>query len=117
LNEKPAELEERGGAFYSDVACSLMDSIYNNKEDVQTVNTINNGAIPDLPDDCVIEVNSVISKHGPQPIVSGLLPSTIKGSIIQMKAFERLVIQAAVTGDYNLAYTSMLMNPLVADEK
>lgn len=117
LNVKPRELEQRGGAFYSDVACSLMDSIYNNKEDIQTVNTLNNGAIPDLPDDCVIEVNSIISKHGPRPIASGPLPSTIKGSIIQMKAFEKLVIQAAVTGDYSDAYTSMLMNPLVADEK
>src|SRR5699024_5879828 len=36
LQEKPQELEERGGAFYSDVACSLMDSIYNNKKDIQT---------------------------------------------------------------------------------
>ncbi|WP_269410305.1 6-phospho-beta-glucosidase [Lentibacillus daqui] len=117
LNVKPRELEQRGSAFYSDVACSLMDSIYNNKEDIQTVNTLNNGAIPDLPDDCVIEVNSIISKHGPRPIASGPLPSTIKGSIIQMKAFEKLVIQAAVTGDYSDAYTSMLMNPLVADEK
>lgn len=116
-NEKPAELEERGGAFYSDVACSLMDSIYNNKEDVQTINTINNGAIPDLPNDCVVEVNSVISKHEPQPIVLGPLPPAIKGGILQMKAFERLVIQAAVSGDYNEAYTAMLMNPLVADEK
>ncbi|GGJ94159.1 putative 6-phospho-beta-glucosidase [Lentibacillus kapialis] len=117
LQEKPKELEKRGGAYYSDVACSLMDSIYNNKEDIQTVNTLNNGAIPDLPDDCVIEVNSVITKHGPRPIASGPLPSTIQGSISQMKAFEELVIQAAVTGNYYDAYTSMLMNPLVADEK
>src|SRR5699024_8589046 len=82
-----------------------------------TVKTLNNGAITDLPDDCVIEVNSAITKHGPQAITSGPLPSAVKGSITEMKAFERLVIQAAVTGDYDQAYMAMLMNPLVGDEK
>ncbi|SFB27132.1 6-phospho-beta-glucosidase [Lentibacillus halodurans] len=117
LQDKPKELEERGGAFYSDVACSLMDSIYNNREDVQTVNTTNNGAIPDLPDDAVIEVNSVITSHGPEPITEGALPASVKGIVYQMKAFEELVILAAITGDYNDAYKAFVMNPLMGDEK
>src|SRR5699024_92595 len=117
LREKAKEVEGRGGAFYSDVACSLMDSIYNNKEDIQTVNTWNNGAIPDLPDDAVIEVNCVITNGGPKPIAIGKLPHTIKGITLQMKAFEELVISASVTGDYNKAYTALVMNPLVTDEK
>ncbi|QDP38984.1 6-phospho-beta-glucosidase [Radiobacillus deserti] len=117
LSEKPKELEKRGGAFYSDVACSLMDSIHNNKEDIQTVNTRNDGAIADLPDDAVIEVNCVITKDGPKPIAVGSLPPTIKGITLQMKAFEELVVRAAISGNYNDAYTSLVMNPLVADEK
>lgn len=117
LYEKPKELEKRGGAFYSDVACSLMDSLYNNREDIQTVNTFNNGAILDLPDDAVIEVNCVITKHGPKPLTVGSLPHTVKGLIYQMKAFEELVIRAAISGDYNDAYTALVMNPLIADEK
>lgn len=116
LCEKPKELEERGGAFYSDVACSLMDSIYNNKADVQTVNTLNNGAIPDLSEDAVIEVNSVITKNGPQPIVVGSLPDSVKGHIYQMKAFEKLVIRASITGNYEDAYLAMVMNPLIGEE-
>lgn len=117
LEDKPKELEERGGAFYSDVACSLMDSIYNNKKDIQTVNTTNNGAIPDLPSDAVIEVNSVITNHGPMPIAVGPVPATVKGLMYQMKAFEELVIRASLTGNYNDAYTALVMNPLIADEK
>lgn len=117
LQDKPKELEERGGAFYSDVACSLMDSIYNNKEDVQTVNTVNNGAIPDLPDDAVIEVNCVITNHGPKPLAVGPIPAVVKGLMYQMKAFEELVIRASLTGNYNDAYTALIMNPLIADEK
>src|SRR5690625_4663556 len=117
LNIKPKELEERGGAFYSDVACSLMNSIYNNKEDIQTVNTINHGAISDLPDDAVIEANCVITNHGPEPVAVGKLPSSVKGITLQMKAFEELVVQASISGDYHDAYLAMVMNPLIADEK
>ncbi|HAM79239.1 6-phospho-beta-glucosidase [Ornithinibacillus bavariensis] len=117
LRDKPVELEKRGGAFYSDVACSLMDSIYNNKQDIQTVNTTNNGAISDLPDDSVVEINSVITKDGPKPISIGALPHSVKGVIQQMKAFEELVIRAAITGDYHDAYLAMVMNPLMKDEK
>lgn len=117
LREKPVELEKRGGAFYSDVACSLMDSIYNNREDIQTVNTVNNGTIPDLPNDAVIEANCLITKDGPKPIALGALPIAVKGIILQMKAFEELVTRAAITGNYHDAYVAMVMNPLIADEK
>ncbi len=117
LCEKPKELEKRGGAFYSDTACSLMDSIFNNKGDVQTVNTLNQGAIPELPHDSVVEVNCLITKNGPIPLAVGALPPSIKGVIYQMKAFEEQVIRAAISGDYNDAYTAFVMNPLIADEK
>ncbi len=45
LNVKPKELEKRGGAHYSDAACDLINSIYNDKHDIQVVNTLNQGAI------------------------------------------------------------------------
>jgi 6-phospho-beta-glucosidase len=117
LKEKPKELEKRGGAYYSDAACSLMVSIYNNSGDIQTVNTLNNGAIPDLPVDSVIEVNAVITKEGPMPLTVGTIPLSVKGIIQQMKAFEELVIKAALTGDYLDAYQAIVMNPLVPNEK
>ncbi|WP_282033237.1 6-phospho-beta-glucosidase [Metabacillus indicus] len=117
LEVKPPELEKRGGAYYSDAACSLMNSIYTNKGDIQTINIQNHGAIPDLPSDSVIEVNAVITKDGPKPIAVGELPLSIKGIVQQMKAFEQLVIDAALSGDYLKAYQAMVMNPLVPSEK
>lgn len=116
LQEKPKKLEERGGAYYSDVACGLMDSIYNDKQDIQTVNTFNKGAIPDLPDNVVIETNCVITNSGPKTIPVGPLPEIIKGLILQMKTFEDLVIRASLTGSYYDAYKALMINPLVADE-
>ena len=85
LHEKPKELEERGGAYYSEAACSLMNSLYHHSMDIQTVNTLNKGSIPDLPHDAVIEVNSVITKSGPIPLTVGKLPDSISGAVISMK--------------------------------
>ncbi|AOM84416.1 6-phospho-beta-glucosidase [Salisediminibacterium beveridgei] len=116
LNEKPKELEQRGGAFYSDAACNLIVSIYTNKQDIQTVNTVNHGALSGLDDDAVIEVNAMIDKDGPHPIQIGDIPIQIKGLIQRMKNMEELTIKAACSGNYEDAYLALLMNPLVADE-
>ncbi|MFA7746507.1 6-phospho-beta-glucosidase, partial [Salinicoccus roseus] len=59
LDIKPPQLEKRGGAYYSDAACNLIASIYNDKHDIQPVNTINNGAISDIPNDSAVELNCV----------------------------------------------------------
>jgi len=117
LNTKPKELEERGGAYYSDAACNLIESIYLNKQDIQTINTTNNGSITDLSNDSVIEVNAVITSEGPRPLSIGSLPPEIKGSIQQMKAFEELVINASMSGNYYDAFQALVSNPLVADER
>lgn len=117
LDIKPPHLEERGGAYYSDAACRLINSIYNNKMDIQPVNVRNNGAITGIPSDSAVEVSCVITKDGPKPLAMGELPIQANGLVQQMKAFERMVVEAAVTGDYNTALTAMTVNPLVQSEK
>ncbi|SHE69370.1 6-phospho-beta-glucosidase [Seinonella peptonophila] len=117
LDHKPVELEKRGGAYYSDAACNLMNSIYNDTGDIQTVNIINQGAIPDLPATAVIEANARISRKGPQPLAIGPLPRSIRGMIQQMKAFEELVVEAAISGNYQVAYQAMIMNPLIPSDQ
>ncbi len=117
LAVKPPQLESRGGAYYSDAACSLINSIYNDKGDIQTVNTMNRGAIADLPDESAVEINCRITKDGPVPIPVGELPVSIKGLIQQIKSFERVSAEAAVTGDYNTGILALTINPLVASDK
>jgi 6-phospho-beta-glucosidase len=114
---KPPQLEKRGGAYYSDAACSLINSIYNDKRDIQPVNTRNNGAIASISDDSAVEVNSVITKDGPKPISVGDLPVAVRGLVQQIKSFERVAAEAAVTGDYNTALLAMTINPLVPSDK
>ena len=117
LDVKPKELEERGGAYYSDAACSLIASIYNNTGDIQVVDTLNNGAITNLPNDVVVEVSCKITSDGPIPITVGALPLEVIGLIQQLKAFEILTTNVAIHGDYNKALLAMTINPLVQSEK
>ncbi len=113
LKEKPEELSRRGGAHYSDAACEVISSIYNDKRNIMAVNTRNRGALPDLPYDCAIEVSSVITAKGPMPISFGRLNSAARGYIQMMKAMEELTIEAAVTGNYGKALQAFTLNPLV----
>lgn len=117
LDIKPPQLEKRGGAYYSDAACRLIHSIYTDKRDVQPVNTMNNGAIAGIPYDSAVEVSCVITKDGPKPIAVGELPIPIRGLIQTIKSFERVTIEAAITGDYNTALLAMTINPLVGSDK
>ncbi|MEH7176823.1 6-phospho-beta-glucosidase [Neobacillus vireti] len=117
LDIKPPQLEKRGGAYYSDAACSLINSIYNDKRDIQPVNTRNNGAIASIPSDSAVEVNCVITKDGPKPISVDDLPVAVRGLVQQIKSFERVAAEAAVTGDYNTALLAMTINPLVPSDK
>ena len=117
LDIKPPQLEKRGGALYSDAACRLIHSIYNDKGDIQPVDCRNNGAIQGLDDDSAVEVSCVITKEGPRPLAMGKLPLQITGLVQEIKNFERLVIDAAVTGDYHTALMAMSMNPLVPSDK
>jgi len=116
LNIKPPQLEKRGGAYYSDAACNLIDSIYNDRKDIQPVNTMNNGAIASIPDQSAVEMNCVITKDGPKPIAIGDLPVATRGLVQQIKSFERVAAEAAVTGDYQTALLAMTINPLVPSD-
>lgn len=112
LKVKPKQLEQRGGAHYSDAACSLINSIHNDKNDIQYVNVRNNGAVSNLPMNSAVEIACVITANGPQPITVGELSPKINGTTQTIKSFERMVCEAAVTGDYDLAVSALSSNPL-----
>ncbi|MCG0275712.1 MAG: 6-phospho-beta-glucosidase [Thermosediminibacteraceae bacterium] len=113
LAEKPEQLEKRGGALYSYAACNLINSIVNDKKDIQVVNVKNNGTILDLPENVVIETNCVIDKNGAHPLNIGRVPAKIRGLMQVVKAYEELTIEAGVKGDYNAALQALTIHPLV----
>ena len=116
LAVKPPQLEKRGGAYYSDAACNLINSIYNDKKDIQVVNTLNNGAIRDFREDSAAEMSCVITKEGPKPLSVGYLPVAVSGLVTEIKSFEILAAKAAVEGDYNAALQALCINSIIPSD-
>ena len=115
LDEKPKLLDERGGAFYSEAAAALVASLHAGTGDVQVVNVRNGGAIPGLPDDDVVEVPARVDREGAHPLATSPLAPEMLGIVQHAKAYERLTIDAALSGDRTTARTALLANPLVGD--
>lgn len=113
LAVKPKALEGRGGQYYSEAACELMNAIYNDKRIIMHVNTRNNGAISGLPDDCAVEVSSLITASGPLPLNVAPFPEDTLRLLQLMKSFERLTIEAALTGNRHTAWRALMLNPLI----
>ncbi|HET7927915.1 MAG TPA: 6-phospho-beta-glucosidase [Actinomycetota bacterium] len=115
LAEKPPLLERRGGAFYSEAAAQLVASLASGTGDAQVVNVRNAGAIPNLAADDVVEVAATIDAEGAHPIPVAPLDQDMLALVQHAKAYERLTIEAAVTGDRSLALRALLANPLGPD--
>jgi 6-phospho-beta-glucosidase len=115
LTEKPELLERRGGAYYSEAAAELVASLAAGTGDVQVVNVRNGGAIPNLPLDDVVEVAATIDAEGAHPLPVAPLSEEMLGLVQHAKAYERLTIQAATSGDRVVALRALLSNPLVPD--
>lgn len=115
LDVKPKLLEQRGGAFYSEAAAMLVESLYGDRGDVQVVNVRNGGAIPNLAGDAVVEVACRIDADGATPLPVEPLAPEMLGLVEQVKAYERLTVQAAVSGDRSVALKALMANPLSSD--
>jgi 6-phospho-beta-glucosidase len=115
LAAKPELLERRGGAYYSEAAADLVSSLASGAGDVQVVNVRNDGAIPNLAAGDVVEVAARVDGEGARPLPVQPLPDEMLGLVQHAKAYERLTIRAALSGDRSLALKALLSNPLVPD--
>lgn len=116
LTTKPEQLSKRGGAMYSEAAVALIDSIHNDRGEIHVVDIKNQGAIPFLEDDDVVEIGAVVNRSGmrPQPIT--VMPNRQIVALIQVvKAYERLTVEAALTGDRTTALRALMIHPLIGD--
>ncbi|MGO2437226.1 MAG: 6-phospho-beta-glucosidase, partial [Serratia proteamaculans] len=73
------------------------------------------GAIRGLPDDAVIETNCIVDAQGAHPLTFGTLPDSMHALTQQVKAYERLTIEAAVHGDRRSGLLALVTNPLVGN--
>jgi 6-phospho-beta-glucosidase len=113
LVSKPKKLSYRGGAFYSLAAVRLMASLHAGTGDVQVVDMRNDGAIPGLPDDAVVETTAVVDADGAHPLPQRALSPEMLGLVQHAKGYERLAVKAACSGSRDDVVRALLANPLV----
>ncbi|GAA1543163.1 6-phospho-beta-glucosidase [Streptomyces albidochromogenes] len=114
LDEKPALLARRGGAFYSEAAVDLAASLLGDGgSPVQVVNTYNNGTLPFLADDAVIEVQARVDRTGATPMAVPELDPLYAGLVANVTAYEDLALEAALRGGRDRVFKALLAHPLV----
>jgi 6-phospho-beta-glucosidase len=114
LHTKPALLEQRGGAFYSEAATRLVSSLSGGGEAVHVVDVRNRGTLAGLADDDVVEVPARVDTRGARPLEQRPLAPELLGLVQHVAAYERLAADAAVSGDPVTARKALLAHPLVA---
>ena len=113
LVAKPALLEQRGGAYYSEAAVALLTSLVSGDGAVHEVDVPNAGLLPGLADDDVVEVPARVDRSGPLPLPQPPLAPELLGLVQHVAAYERLAVRAALSGEPADVRTALLAHPLV----
>ncbi|GGQ70021.1 6-phospho-beta-glucosidase [Streptomyces griseorubens] len=114
LDEKPALLAKRGGAYYSEAAVDLAAALLRDAGSRhQVVNTLNNGTLPFLPDDAVIEVPAAVTTKGAAPLPVEPLDPLLTGLMANVTAYEDLALEAALHGGRDRVFRALLAHPLI----
>lgn len=118
LNVKPKELEQRGGAYYSDAACEVINAIYNDKQAEHYVNFPHNGHVDNIPADWAVEMTAILGRDGakPHPRLTHF-DDKVLGLIHTIKAFEIQASHAALSGNINDVELAMNLSPLIGSDK
>jgi 6-phospho-beta-glucosidase len=113
LTEKPALLERRGGAFYSEAATGLVASLASDGGEIHVVDIRNGDALRGLAEDDVVELPARVDARGAEPLPQRPLAPELLGLVQHVAAYERLTVEAALTGDPAVARKALLAHPLI----
>ncbi|MBR5900386.1 MAG: alpha-glucosidase/alpha-galactosidase, partial [Clostridia bacterium] len=106
LSGKPFELYESGEEMVAQIKALLGLGDF-----VTNVNMPNNGQIPNLPNDVVVETNAYFSGDSIKPIFAGEMPKSIAGMTLPIIAEQEAVVEAGLTGNYDLAFGAFVNSP------
>ncbi|MGC5623595.1 6-phospho-beta-glucosidase [Streptomyces albidoflavus] len=114
LDEKPELLSQRGGAFYSEAAVDLAAALLGRGgSPLQVVNARNDGTLPFLPDDAVVEVQAEVGPEGARPLAVPALDPLYAGLVQHVTAYEDLALRASLEGGRDRVFAALLAHPLI----
>jgi 6-phospho-beta-glucosidase len=108
-----AARQDPTGGGYAGVALAVMNAIAGNRPATMILNVRNGGALACLDDDAVVELPCAVDGSGARPLPTADPDLHQLGLMQQVKAVERLTIEAAVTGSADPARRAFALHPLV----
>ena len=103
-------------AGYDKIALSVLRAIHGHRGDVIPLDVPNRGNLPELREDDVVEVPCLVNANGALPLHVGPVPEAVRPLLVQVKEYERLTVEAALTGSRDAARRALARNPLVGEE-
>ena len=113
--EKPDALVRRGAVWYRKILVPALLAMIEDSPRQLILSMDNDGAIPWLPADTIVELPAVIDASGVRPLAAGDPPADVKAMIQMNAAYERLAVEAIVEGSYEKALRALLVNWMVND--
>ncbi len=102
-------------ASHGDQAIGAIHAIANDTRQVETANVVNHGAVPNLPDDAIVEVTCTLGRYGAMPAAAGPLPRAVQGIVRMVHDHAVLTVDAAMSGDRKLVMQAAMAHPCHRD--
>ena len=105
-------VEEFLGKNHSDHATDIIESMWGGLGKAFYINTANDGAVPNLPDDAFLELRCHVDMNGPVPLPAAEFPRGVLALQNQVLDTHELTAEAAATGDRVVLRRAMLTDPI-----
>ena len=113
LDRMPESLESRGAHWYDEIVAPVLLAHANDSRAVFTLNVANGTAVSWLPPEAIVELPTVVTRHGFYPLPSPFAPPDIQAMVRTNAAFEMLWVEAVVEKSHDKALRAMMLNHLV----
>jgi 6-phospho-beta-glucosidase len=105
----------RAASGYHRIALDVMNALCGDQSKRIIVNTQNRGSIAEVENDDIVEVSCQIGSDTITPEQCGTLPEAVRGLVLAVKAYERVTIEAAMSGSHLAARKAMLLYPAIGE--
>ncbi len=102
---------------YDQIAMAVVEAISTNTGRILPLNVENRGNLDCLEDSDIVEIPCLVNSNGAIPINVGPIPQSARDLIVEVKKYERLTIEAALSGDHSIAVKALAANPLIENEE